>query len=137
MYIYLYIYLYIYVYIYIFIYPLLDEDAFQTRCNMAMVELEPMADEEEINAREYGHAADLGTARPGRRARRPDALRRGAPAPADHAPRALRRLAPRGAIILEHWDAYLAKFRKVMPVEYTPGARRARQGQSRRHAGDE
>ncbi|MGZ5895580.1 MAG: glutamate synthase large subunit, partial [Xanthobacteraceae bacterium] len=38
----------------------LDEDGtFQTRCNMAMVELEPVAAEEEVNAREYHHAGDL------------------------------------------------------------------------------
>src|SRR5215467_9125989 len=39
----------------------LDEDgSFEQRCNMAMVDLEALPDEEEINAREYGHAADLG-----------------------------------------------------------------------------
>jgi glutamate synthase (NADPH) large chain len=38
----------------------LDEDStFKSRCNMAMVELEPVAAEEEINAREYHHAGDL------------------------------------------------------------------------------
>ena len=38
----------------------LDEDGtFASRCNMAMVELEPVVAEEEVNAREYGHAHDL------------------------------------------------------------------------------
>jgi glutamate synthase (NADPH/NADH) large chain len=96
----------------------LDEDGtFQTRCNMAMVELEPLADEEEINAREYGHAADL--AGHGRVDVLADLTRYDAARLhlliARHARLAGSR---RAAHILEHWDAYLPKFRKVMPVEY-------------------
>ncbi|HLH89201.1 MAG TPA: glutamate synthase large subunit [Xanthobacteraceae bacterium] len=96
----------------------LDEDGtFQTRCNMAMVELEPMANEEEINAREYGHAADL--AGHGRVDVLADLTRYDAARLhlliARHARFAGSR---RAAQILEHWDAYLPKFRKVMPVEY-------------------
>ena len=38
----------------------LDSDGdFASRCNMAMVELEPMPDEEDINARVFHHARDL------------------------------------------------------------------------------
>src|SRR5258705_6930378 len=38
----------------------LDEDgSFATRCNMAMVELEPVPEEEEINARQFHQAGDL------------------------------------------------------------------------------
>jgi glutamate synthase (NADPH/NADH) large chain len=96
----------------------LDEDGtFQTRCNMAMVELEPMIDEEEINAREYGHAADLGAH--GRVDVLADLTRYDAARLhlliARHARFAGSR---RAAHILENWDAYLPKFRKVMPVEY-------------------
>src|SRR3979409_417108 len=38
----------------------LDEDGtFKSRCNMAMVDLEPMPDEEEISERIYHHVHDL------------------------------------------------------------------------------
>ena len=43
----------------------LDEDGtFEQRCNLAMVELEPIPEEEEIAAAVYGHAQDLEIARP-------------------------------------------------------------------------
>ena len=45
----------------------LDEDGtFETRCNMAMVELEPMPAEEEVSERIYHHAQRSRIARPGR-----------------------------------------------------------------------
>jgi glutamate synthase (NADPH/NADH) large chain len=96
----------------------LDEDGtFETRCNMAMVDLEAVPDEEAINAREYGHAADLGTH--GRVDVLADMTRYDAARLhlliARHARFAGSR---RAAHILENWDAYLPKFRKVMPVEY-------------------
>jgi glutamate synthase (NADPH) large chain len=96
----------------------LDEDGtFPTRCNMAMVELEPVPDEEEINAREYGHAADLGAH--GRVDVLADMTRYDAARLhlliARHARFAGSR---RAAHILEHWETYLPKFCKVMPVEY-------------------
>ncbi len=40
-------------------YVLDDDGSFASRCNMAMVELEPMPDEEDINARVFHHARDL------------------------------------------------------------------------------
>ena len=96
----------------------LDEDGtFETRCNMAMVDLESVPDEEAINARDYGHAADLGTH--GRVDVLADMTRYDAARLhlliARHARFAGSRHA---AHILENWDAYLPKFRKVMPVEY-------------------
>src|SRR5262249_17642553 len=37
-----------------------DEDgSFERRCNLAMVDLEPVPEEEEISVKEYGHANDL------------------------------------------------------------------------------
>ena len=40
----------------------LDEDGtFESRCNMSMVELEPVDEEEMISARDYHHAGDLET----------------------------------------------------------------------------
>ncbi len=74
----------------------LDESAdFQSRCNMAMVDLEPVEEEEDLNQRINA---------PGRRSRRPwprrrderhDALRRRAPAPAHLQPSAIYRLVAR------------------------------------------
>ncbi len=40
-------------------YVLDDDGSFASRCNMAMVELEPMPDEEDINAKVFHHARDL------------------------------------------------------------------------------
>ncbi|MDR3473077.1 MAG: glutamate synthase large subunit [Devosia sp.] len=96
----------------------LDEDgSFESRCNMSMVELEPVEEEEMISARDYHHAGDLeshgevsvmGDLSTG------DAER-------------LKALIERhrsftnsdvAAKILDNWAAYLPKFRKVMPVEY-------------------
>jgi glutamate synthase (NADPH/NADH) large chain len=96
----------------------IDEDgSFATRCNLAMVELEPVPEEEEVNARQYGHAADLETH--GRIDVLADMTRYDAARLhlliSRHARFAGSR---RAADILKHWDAYLPKFRKVMPVEY-------------------
>jgi glutamate synthase (NADPH/NADH) large chain len=96
----------------------LDEDgSFERRCNMAMVELEPVPAEEEVSQKEYGHANDLqmhGQVDVSADMTRYDAER-------------LRILitrhgrftgSKRAAEILANWNAYLPKFRKVMPVEY-------------------
>ena len=110
----------------------LDEDgAFPTLCNMAMVELEPVLEEEEINARVYHQAGDLDGHGRVEVMSRHDPLRRGAPASPDLAPRPLRRLAPRRAYPRATGTTYLPKFRKVMPVEY----RRALARDESRHAG--
>jgi glutamate synthase domain-containing protein 2/glutamate synthase domain-containing protein 1/glutamate synthase domain-containing protein 3 len=96
----------------------LDEDGtFPSRCNMAMVELEPVPDEEDINTRFYGHAGDLdghGRVEVMSDMSRFDA-RRLYLFIARHA-----RFAgsSRAAHILENWSEYLPKFRKVMPLEY-------------------
>ena len=96
----------------------LDEDGtFPSRCNMAMVELEPVPDEEDINARFYGHAGDLdghGRVEVMSDMSRFDA-RRLYLFIARHARFAGSR---RAAHILENWSEYLPKFRKVMPLEY-------------------
>ena len=96
----------------------LDEDGtFPSRCNMAMVELEPVPDEEDINTRFYGHAGDLdghGRVEVMSDMSRFDA-RRLYLFIARHARFAGSR---RAAHILENWSEYLPKFRKVMPLEY-------------------
>jgi len=96
----------------------LDEDgSFESRCNMAMVELEPMPEEEEASERAYGHTGDLAAHG------RVDVM-------ADMTTGDSERLfhlisahahytgSARAAEILADWKTYCPKFRKVMPVEY-------------------
>jgi glutamate synthase (NADPH/NADH) large chain len=96
----------------------LDEDGtFESRCNLAMVELEPVPEEEELNRRVYGHMADLETH--GRVDVMTDMTR-------FDAQRLYRLIAnharytgsARAQAILADWKNYCAKFRKVMPLEY-------------------
>jgi glutamate synthase (NADPH/NADH) large chain len=96
----------------------LDEDGtFASRCNLAMVELEPIPAEEEISEKIFGHTHDLEAH--GRVDISPDMTRYDA--------ERLRILigrhqrfakSRRAAEILANWADYLPKFRKVMPVEY-------------------
>ncbi|MGC1780473.1 MAG: glutamate synthase large subunit, partial [Xanthobacteraceae bacterium] len=96
----------------------LDGDGdFSSRCNMAMVELEPMPDEENINARVFHHAHDLeahGMVDIMADMSRHDAHR-------------LHHLISRHARftgsriaenILGDWKTWYPKFRKVMPIDY-------------------
>jgi glutamate synthase (NADPH/NADH) large chain len=96
----------------------LDEDGdFATRCNLAMVELEPMPGEEDINARIFHQARDLeahGVVDIMDDMSRFDGHR-------------LHHLITRharftgsliAAKILADWKTWYPKFRKVMPVEY-------------------
>jgi glutamate synthase (NADPH/NADH) large chain len=98
-------------------YVLDEQGDFEKLCNMAMVELEPVPEEEEINARFFGHAGDLETS--GRVDVMADLTR--------HDAERLRYLisnharytgSRRAAEILANWTEFLPKFRKVMPVEY-------------------
>ncbi len=96
----------------------LDEDGeFERRCNMAMVDLEPIPAEEERMARLSHQSGDLtshGVVDIMRDMSRFDAVR-------------LRQLienhqhytgSERAKAILDDWETYLSKFVKVMPVEY-------------------
>jgi glutamate synthase (NADPH/NADH) large chain len=94
----------------------LDEDGtFKSRCNMAMVELEPVPQEEDVAENEFGYdleshglvevMADL----TGKDAERLRALI------ANHARYAGSK---RAADILADWPRYRLLFKKVMPVEY-------------------
>jgi glutamate synthase (NADPH/NADH) large chain len=96
----------------------LDEDGtFKSRCNMAMVELEPVPEEEAVNEREFGLYNDLETHG------RVDVM-------ADLTTRDGERLhklisdharytgSKRAADILADWKRYRPLFKKVMPVEY-------------------
>ncbi|KAB2871591.1 MAG: glutamate synthase subunit alpha, partial [Bauldia sp.] len=96
----------------------LDEDGtFASRCNLAMVELEPVPEEEELNARLRHQSGDLDFH--GRVDTTADMTR--------HDAERLYQLiagharftgSTRAAEILQGWSDYLPKFRKVMPVEY-------------------
>ena len=98
-------------------YVLDEAGTFAQRCNMAMVELEPVAAEEEVMVRHLHSGGDLQAH--GRVDVMHDMSRFDAErlhqlivnhARATESARARR--------ILENWEAYLPKFRKVMPVEY-------------------
>jgi glutamate synthase (NADPH/NADH) large chain len=96
----------------------LDEDgSFESLCNMAMIELEPVPEDEEINATYFGHAGDLETS--GRVDVMSDMTRMDA-ARLHHliSNHARYTRSKRAAEILADWNGYLPKFRKVMPVEY-------------------
>ncbi len=96
----------------------IDEDeTFETRCNMSMVELEPVLEEDDLLERSYHQGGDLeysGIVDVMSDLTRFDAQR-------------LRQLitrharytgSTRAAEILNNWSDYLPKFRKVMPIEY-------------------
>ncbi len=96
----------------------LDEDgAFASRCNLAMVELESVREEEDINQRILHLGGDLQTHG------RVDVMKDMTRFDAER----LRQLianhhrytdSSRAKDILDNWDAFKGKFRKVMPVEY-------------------
>ena len=96
----------------------LDESSdFPARCNMAMVDLEPVEEEEDLNQRIMHQGGDL--AGHGRVDVMKDMTRFDA--------ERLRQLianhlqytgSSRAKQILDDWDDYKPKFRKVMPVEY-------------------
>jgi glutamate synthase (NADPH/NADH) large chain len=98
-------------------YVLDEDDAFSTRCNLAMVDLEPVRDEEAVMTETYHQSGDLeghGRVDVMSDMTRFDAER-------------LRQLianhhrytgSTRAREILEDWPNYMGKFRKVMPVEY-------------------
>ena len=98
-------------------YALDDDGTFQTRCNMAMIELEPVPAEEEANERVYHHRHDLETH--GRVEILTDLTKFDAERLryliGRHARFTGSRLA---AAMLADWPKYCGKFRKVMPVEY-------------------
>jgi glutamate synthase (NADPH) large chain len=96
----------------------LDEDGtFASRCNLAMVELEPVPAEEEASERIYHHVHDLESH--GRVEVLNDMTRNDE----ERLHLLISRHArftgsARAAAMLEDWSAWRAKFRKVMPLEY-------------------
>jgi glutamate synthase (NADPH/NADH) large chain len=102
----------------------LDEDeSFESRCNMSMVELEPIVEEERLNGRDFGHHGDLETM--GVVEILHDLQRRDA----ERLYQLILRHksftgSSRANHILSNWDEYLPKFRKVMPIEYRKALQR-------------
>ena len=98
-------------------YVLDEDDTFRSRCNMAMVDLEPMPDEEEISERIYHHVHDLELHG------RVEVLEDMTRYDAERLHLLITRHArltgsARAAEILAGWKKYCPKFRKVMPLEY-------------------
>jgi glutamate synthase (NADPH/NADH) large chain len=96
----------------------LDEDGtFTSRCNLAMVELEPMPEEEEISERFYHYTHDLESH--GRVEIMADMTQYDAQRLHLLITRHARFTgSARAAMILADWNRYRPMFRKVMPVEY-------------------
>jgi len=96
----------------------LDEDgSFKSRCNMAMIELEPVPEEEAVNEREYGAYNDLETHG------RVDIMSDLTTGDAERLHKLISDHArytgsARAAQILGDWKRYRPLFKKVMPVEY-------------------
>ena len=98
-------------------YVLDEEGTFAERCNLAMVDLEPVEAEDDLLERIHHHGGDIEWH--GRVDISPDMTR--------HDDERLHQLvlnhlhytgSGRAKHILENWDSYRAKFVKVMPVEY-------------------
>ncbi|OXT00713.1 glutamate synthase large subunit [Notoacmeibacter marinus] len=98
-------------------YVLDEDDSFAARCNMAMVELEPVPEEDDMLEKLHHHGGDL--------------MHKGLVDVLDdmtsHDEERLYQLianhkrhtgSDRAATILDNWVDYRPKFRKVMPVEY-------------------
>ncbi|HWM83768.1 MAG TPA: glutamate synthase-related protein, partial [Pseudolabrys sp.] len=96
-------------------YVLDDDDTFKSRCNLAMVELEPLPEEDDIAEREFGNDLEShGLVEVMADMTRFDSAR-------------LRKLlanharytgSTRARAILDDWPRYRTLFKKVMPVEY-------------------
>jgi glutamate synthase (NADPH/NADH) large chain len=98
-------------------YVLDEDDTFKSRCNMAMVELEPVPEEEEVAEQVYGLTNDLETHG------RVDVMADLGTMDAERLQKLIGDHArytgsKRAAEILAQWDKYRPLFRKVMPVEY-------------------
>jgi glutamate synthase (NADPH/NADH) large chain len=96
----------------------LDEDnTFEARCNMSMIDLEPLAEEEELMQKSYHQGGDL--THHGRVDVMSDMTRFDAERLHQLITNHWRYTSSvRARDILDRWDEMKGKFRKVMPVEY-------------------
>jgi glutamate synthase (NADPH/NADH) large chain len=114
-------------------YVLDEDDSFASRCNMSMVELEPVTEEDDLLEKlqhrggdvEYKGLVDVMANMNGHDAERLHALI------ANHARFTN---STRAKAILADWKAYLPKFRKVMPVEYRRALKDLERQQQREEA---
>ena len=98
-------------------YVLDEDDSFASRCNLSMVELEPVSEEDELLEEELHRGGDI------EHKGLVDVM---ADMTAHDAARLHRLIAnharytgsARARQILDNWSEWLPKFRKVMPVEY-------------------
>ena len=96
----------------------LDEDGtFKSRCNLSMVELEPVEEEEVLNQRIHHHGGDL------EGHGKVDVMSDMTRFDGERLHQMIENHArytgsARARAILDNWEAYKPKFRKVMPVEY-------------------
>jgi glutamate synthase (NADPH/NADH) large chain len=98
-------------------YVLDEDDAFATRCNLSMVDLEPVRAEETAMSETYHQSGDLEGH--GRVDVMGDMTRFDAERLRQLVANHLRYTgSSRAREILDDWEAYKPKFRKVMPVEY-------------------
>ena len=98
-------------------YVLDEDDAFSTRCNLSMVDLEPVREEEIAMTEAYHQSGDLEGH--GRVDVMSDMTRFDAERLRQLIANHLRYTgSTRARDILEDWSNYMSKFRKVMPVEY-------------------
>ncbi len=98
-------------------YVLDEDDAFSTRCNLSMVDLEPVREEETAMTEAYHQSGDLEGH--GRVDVMSDMTRFDAERLRQLIANHLRYTgSTRARDILEDWSNYMGKFRKVMPVEY-------------------
>jgi glutamate synthase (NADPH/NADH) large chain len=98
-------------------YVLDESGGFEKLCNMAMVDLEPVPAEEEVNARFYHSKHDLETA--GRVEILTDMTRFDAERLRYYIGQHAKLTgSTRAQAILDDWKTYCGKFRKVMPLEY-------------------
>jgi glutamate synthase (NADPH/NADH) large chain len=98
-------------------YVLDEDDSFKARCNLAMVELEPVPQEEKIAAEEFHHKHDLETHG------RVDVMEDMSVKDAERLHLLISNHAHytgsrRAKEILADWNRYCPLFKKVMPVEY-------------------
>ena len=118
-------------------YVLDEAGTFAQRCNMAMVELEPVAAEEEMMVRHLHSGGDLEAHG------RVDVMHDMSRFDGERLHQLITNHAratssARARHILENWETYLPKFRKVMPVEYRRALAElaARSGQAMLAAGE-
>ncbi|MEJ0096122.1 MAG: glutamate synthase large subunit [Methylocella sp.] len=98
-------------------YVLDEDDDFAARCNQAMVELQPLAEEEEVMQTSYHQGGDLDAHG------RVDVMDDMTRFDAERLHQLITQHAEftgsaRARLILDNWGDYKQKFRKIMPVEY-------------------